>query len=489
MLLTRRFLRTTILLVFYVSALVGIGLARAGIETTGLECGLCVLFLFASWKAHGYRLLFCAVILGLCCGVWRGAQYLNRLQVYDALFYHTISIHAVASEDATYGKTKQLSFAAHDLQLSDGSKLKGKLQAGGFGVNAVFQDDVVELSGKLYPSRGSYQARMSFAKITMISHHPSIVATIRRKFIVGTQNALPEPLAPFVMGLLIGQRATLPDTTKQDLQRVGLTHIIAVSGYNLTIILQASRKMLGKRSKRMNTMCSIIMIAVFLLLAGTSASIVRAAIVSTLSIAIGYYGRPAKPLNLLALTALITAWANPAYVWGDLGWYLSFLAFYGVMVLGPLIQKRWPGKWHNSLLVSVAVESLCAEIMTLPLILFIFGQFSKVNLLANVLVVSFVPLAMLLGVIAGLAGMFLSTLSGWLAWPAVVLLNYMLDTAHILAGVSGVFVQGIGFSLPMMIASYVGLLLLTIILFNKTKNVKSAKITDRKVLTMQGIAS
>ncbi len=71
-------------------------------------------------------------------------------------------------------------------------------------------------------------------------------------------------------------------------------------------------------------------------------------------------GRGFKPLNLLTLAAVITAWANPAYMWSDLSWYLSFLAFYGVMVLGPLIQGRWPGKWHNSIIVSVALgKFLC----------------------------------------------------------------------------------------------------------------------------------
>src|SRR5579884_3472805 len=187
------------------------------------------------------------------------------------------------------------------------------------------------------------------------------------------QTALPEPLAPFAMGLLIGQRANLPAEVKQDLLMVGLTHIIAVSGYNLTIILQAGRRLLAGWSKRIATFLSLALIAVFLLLAGTSASIVRAAIVSVLSIVFAYYGRQLKPLNLLAMVAAITALAKPTYVWGDISWYLSFLAFFGVMVLAPLIQMRFPGRWHSSLLASVALESICAEVMSLPYVLYIFG--------------------------------------------------------------------------------------------------------------------
>jgi competence protein ComEC len=285
-------------------------------------------------------------------------------------------------------------------------------------------------------------------------------------------------LAPFAMGLLVGQRATLPASAKQDLLMVGLTHIIAVSGYNLTIILHASQRLMGRRSKRISTLLSFSLIGVFLLLAGASASIVRAAIVSTLSIIASYYGRSFKPLNLLALAAVITAWANPFYVWSDLSWYLSFLAFYGVMVVSPLVQTRWPGRWHQTLVGGVALESVCAEMMSLPFILYVFGQMSFIGLPANVLVVTLVPLAMLLSAVAGLAGMLASGAAGWLAWPADLLLNYMLDIAHLMAHVPRIFVQNLSLPLPAMLGLYGMIILLTTMLWHKTKPLKSDIITD-----------
>ncbi|MDL2362947.1 MAG: ComEC/Rec2 family competence protein [Patescibacteria group bacterium] len=482
-----RFKRSTLYLCLFLSILVGIGVAHWGYVVPGIWCLLLGVLAVVACVHRSFMVIVAAVLFGLSCGLWRGAAYAHRLQAYDALFYRQITVTAVASEDATYGKTKQLTFAAHNITLENGIILPGKMLVSGYGVNAVFQNDVISISGKMYPSRSANQARMSFANLSVLEEHPTLIASFRRKFIVGTQNALPEPLAPFVMGLLIGQRATLPDNIKTDLQKVGLTHIIAVSGYNLTIILQASKKVFGKRSKRISTLLSVLLIGVFLLIAGNSASIVRAAIVSLLSIAAGYYGRAFKPCNLLALAAVITAWANPAYIWSDLSWYLSFLAFYGVMVLGPLIQARWPGKWHDSLIMSIALESLCAELLTLPFILFIFGQMSKIGLLANVLVVSLVPLAMLLGAIAGLAGMYLGSIAGWFAWPAVLMLNYMLDTAHILASVPGVFINGIGFPLPALITSYVIIIMLTIVLMHKTRGQKPATITDRNEPKYRGM--
>ncbi len=412
---------------------------------------------------------------------------MHKLVDYEPFYYQKIAITARANEDALYGKTKQLAFTANDITLEDGQKLTGKIQLSGFGVNAVFQGDEVTATGKLYPGFGAYQGRMSFAVLSVTAHNPSMVSEIRRKFAAGMQTALPEPLAPFAMGLLVGQRANLPAEVKQDLLMVGLTHIIAVSGYNLTIILHASKRLLGKRSKRISTFLSLALIAVFLLLAGASASIVRAAIVSVLSIAAGYYGRAFKPLNLIAFAAAITAWANPFYIWSDLSWYLSFLAFYGVMILAPLIQIRWPSRWHDSLIAGVALESICAEIMSLPFVLYIFGQMSLIGLPANVLVVTLVPLAMLLGMVAGLAGMLTGAVAGWFAWPASLLLSYMLDIAHLMSHIPHIFIENRSLSLAGMLGLYVLITLFTIILQHKTKRLKPVTITDMNEPKVRGL--
>jgi competence protein ComEC len=482
-----RFRRTTLLLVLYLGVVGGVGLARTGLGLAGAWCWPAALLAVLSWRRHNILTLCLVLTLGLSCGWWRGSVYAHRLSIYDDYYYRKVTVRARAMNDALYGKTKQLAFDANDVLLDDGERLPGKLQLSGFGVNAVFQGDEVLASGKLYPGYGLYQGSIGFASISVAAHHPSLVGMIRQKFTAGMQTSLPEPLAPFAMGLLVGQRANLPDGVKQDLLMVGLTHIIAVSGYNLTIILHASRRLLGKRSKRIATFLSLGLIGVFLLLSGASASIVRAAIVSVLSIAADYYGRGFRPLNLICLAAAITAWANPVYVWSDLSWYLSFLAFFGVMVISPLVQARWPGGWHRSVIGGVALESICAEIMSVPFILYIFGQMSLIGLPANVLVVGLIPLAMLLGTIAGLAGMLMGASAGWLSWPAVWLLNYMLDVAHMLAALPHIFVQNRSLSLAGMLVLYAVAAGLTLVLRYKTRPPKTGTITDRNETILEGV--
>jgi competence protein ComEC len=419
------------------------------------------------------------VVATLLFGCWRGGQYMDNLARFQALYERQQTYVVTAADDATYNKYKQLSFDAYDpVVRSTGQHLTGKVSVSGFGESAVFAGDRVVVTGKLFPSRGSYQARLSYAQLHIAKRTTSLIAELRRRFQAGMQSALPEPLASFGMGLLIGQKANLPDDVYNALLMVGLVHIIAVSGYTLTIILRAGSGIFNKRSKRLSLILPLALIAVFLLFAGASASIVRAAIVSVLSVLAAYYGRSVKPLVLIMLAAAITGWMNPYYVWTDVSWYLSFLAFFGVMVLAPLVAKRLPGRWQSSLVAMVALESLCAELMTLPYVLYVFGQMSFIGLLANVLVVALVPLAMLLCLVAGLAGMLVPAIAGWVAWPARLLLTYMLDVATALSRIPHIFVQGLSLPLVQLLGLYTVAAVVVFALWNRDR--QNGTITDMR---------
>lgn len=474
-------------LVLFLSVLIGLGLARTGPGPNGGVCIIVALSVVLVVRQQRLLAIGLIALLGMMAGWWRGDIFMDRLAAFEPLYDQKITMLVRAREDAVHDhRTKQLTFEAGNLVLMNGQRLIGKIQVSGHGANMVFQGDELIVSGKLRPGFGAQQGRMSFAQLETVAHHPTLLSEIRRRFVAGAQSVLPEPLAPFVMGLLVGQRDTLPQATKDDLQKVGLTHIIAVSGANLTIILQASQRLLGRRSKRMSTFLTVGLVLVFLTLAGGSASIVRAAMVSMLSMLVGYYGRNWQPLNLILLAAAMTAWANPVYIWSDLSWYLSFLAFYGILIVSPLLQSRLPTKVHSSVLGGVALETICAEITTLPFVLYMFGEMSHVSLFANILVVSFIPIAMLLGAIAGLVGMFAGTVAGWFTWPAVLVLNYMLDVAHILASVPHAFTEGIGLSLVQMLIVYGCVCFVTAIMWYKSAN-KSAIITDMDITKRRGL--
>ncbi len=370
-------------------------------------------------------------------GIFRGAAFMLQLAPYQELVGTKVVLRGRAVNDGAYNDRRQLEFDIEDIEIIEpyNLRLPGRMRISGFGEPAVFRTDLVQAEGKMYKTRGSRQAGVSFAEINTIEHDLSKLEMLRLKFTAGMQTALPEPHASFAAGLLVGQRNTLPDAVSEQLSSVGLTHIIAVSGYNLTIIMQAVRRGLSKGSKYQATVIAVVLMSGFLLVTGFSASIVRAAIVSGLGLWAWYYGRSFKPLLLIVLSAAITAAWNPLYLWSDIGWYLSFLAFFGVLILAPLVTQKLFARREPKLFGQIAMESLCAQIMTVPLIIWIFKEISLVAPISNILIVPLVPLAMLLALIAGVAGMHFPLLAGWAAWPAKILLTYMLDMVNIISGV------------------------------------------------------
>lgn len=470
----KRFRRTTVIIWGLIAFLVGLGLARLKISISVWLIGLGFMAVVLTFKVKNMVALGCVIAFGLLLGLWRGNVYLDKLSSYKSLYYSKVSIVGKASTDGAYEKS-QLAFDLIDAQVGD-LKLVGKVGIRGFGANSVFRGDLIQAEGKLYPARGSRQATISYAKINVLQTSDSLINTLRRKFEAGMLTALPEPMASFGLGLLIGQRSTLPDSVSDELSAVGLTHIVAVSGYNLTIIIGAVYLMLKKFSKYQATAGSVLLIILFILFAGSSASIIRASIVSLLSLWAAYYGRSFKPVMLILMAATLTAAWSPLYLWSDIGWYLSFLAFYGILVLSPLLLRRIYGQKTPKILPILIIETIAAQLMTIPIVMYIFGRVSLVALPANILVVPFVPIAMALSFIAALAGMLIPSLAGWLAWPARILLTYMLDMVSLFAKIPHAL-GVINLNLTQLIALYGFVVVLCLLLWFKNKS-KNDIITD-----------
>lgn len=465
---------TTMLSVALAATLAGLGAARIWyvfdlwlLIPAGV---VCLTAYFARGK-KSYLFWATLIIFGFLLGGWRGAQYMNKLQVYDDIIGENVVLQVEAIEDAVYSERGQLTFSAVDITLVKPyeQEVVGQVSIEGRGVPMVYRGDVVRAEGKLFRRRGANQAGMNFAVMELVSTSSSPIDKLRREFAAGMQNALPEPLASFGMGLLIGQRTTLDEQITEQLTTTGLIHIVAVSGYNLTIIIGMSQRLLSKRSRYQSLVFSVSLIAVFLLMTGNSPSIVRAAIVSTLGLVAWYFGRKFRPLLLLLIAAVLTAVANPLMLWSNVGWYLSFTAFFGVLILGPLLKARLVKvDQRDKIIPSVLSETVSAQLCTLPIILFIFGRLSIVSIVANLLVVPLVPFAMLASLVAGIGGMIGVAVGSLVGLPARFLLDYMLDIAALLSRVPKASVQ-FSITLSQMIYLYGLIVFITAILWSKAK--------------------
>lgn len=467
--------RTTKITLLCVGILLGVGAAYTVKVSFGLIFVLmCIGAIGIFFKVR----LATIVVIGVVLGLLRGAAFAQQLQPLNDVIGKKVLISARVDTPSTYDDKKQLVFDVTHVHLLQpfSAELPIKMQISGFGENTILRGDTITASGKLYKKRGSKQAGISFAQLDVISHDNSPLQHVRRSFLAGMTTAIPEPHDQFAIGLLIGQKSDLPQYVVDTLQIVGLSHIIAVSGYNLTILADVSKRRLGKGSKLRGTLLSGVLVVLFVAMVGTSASIQRAALVSLLAIAAAHYGRSIKPLLLISFAAAITVILNPLSIWSDVGWYLSFLAFFGVLVISPLVQKRLYGTKEPSLLIKLCIETCSAQLMTLPIMLLLFSQLSVVSLVANILVVPLVPLAMLASFIAGLVGMAVPFAAPLVALPATWLLTYMLDISQLLSRIPHANIQT-SISLPITLVVYAGIVALLLVMQRSVRG--KIKITNR----------
>jgi competence protein ComEC len=477
--LGRRWRRTSILTVGLFAFL--IGLAAAGFGVVLHESYLMLALIVSLATIARMRTLgaLSIVLLGLVLGCLRGQSFDQRLQPLRDNYDEKVVLQVRAASDGVYTDKAQLGFDANHLEFiepDNSGVVPGRLLVEGYGAKGVFRGDVVVVEGKLRQIRGSRQGVVGFAELEVVGRDDSRLEQTRRGFVAGLSSSLSEPHASFAAGLLIGQRTTIPDNLKKQLSAAGLTHVIAVSGYNLTIIVGGAMWLMRGRSKFVTVATVVAVVGLFLLVTGFSASIVRASIVCGLSLWAWYYGRGFRPWLLIGLAAAITAGVYPLYIWTDLGWYLSFLAFAGILVLAPQVVARLFRSRQPKFIELILIETLCAQVLTLPLILYIYNEVSLISVVANMVVVPLVPLAMLCSAVAGVAGMALPQFAGWLAWPAQVLLTYMLDLVNVMSRPPGVLVHRT-LSVVGMMWLYVCIAIVIWVLTVKNRS-KHATLTD-----------
>lgn len=422
-----------ILMLQLASIAILIGLATNRLAWASVLIILLLSFAVVTTIKYREPMLLLVVVIGIFLGGNRSLAVWSDLSLYQKYFSQYVSLEGVVLDDAIYGYKKQVEFYIDNIQINNGEELPGKLRISGYGLIEVKRGDKVEVSGKLRPGYGSYQGRISYADYEVLGRTDSLIENYRHKFIADTYSVLPEPQASLGLGFLAGFRSLLPDDLEDNLSTTGLTHIVAVSGYNTTILASAVQTLLAKRGSRKQVVFATLgLLLIFMSITGAAPSIVRASVVSGLSLIAWYFGRRFRPSVLLLVSAAATAYMSPLYLWYGLGWWLSFLAFFGVLIVAPLISKRF-FKNKPGVLTQTALETTSAQLMTLPLIIWIFGKVSAIALLANLLVLPVIPLAMLTTFVAGTLAMTGMALAGIVAWPARFVLSYITDVINLLA--------------------------------------------------------
>lgn len=388
------------------------------------------------WRQARWMLAL-AALAGLLLGVSRGAYDITERTRYESLIGQTLTLGGVVYEDVDRGSRGELTLRLADVSY-EGHPLPAQVWVALRGEHDVRRSDVVQVRAKLNDGFGSFAGSMYRAELVEVRRpYPGDVALeVREDFGEKVRLGIDEPSASLGMGYLTGQRRSLPESLDDALRIAGLTHVVVASGYNLTILVRFMRRLLAKHSRYLTAFGSVLLIGSFMAVTGASPSMSRAGLVAGLALGAWYIGRKFHPVTLLAFAAAVTGLVDPSYVWGNLGWQLSFAAFAGVMILAPLGQRYFFGEAKPGNIRQILGETTAAQIVTAPLLMYSFGYFSNVALIANLFVLPLIPLAMALTFIAGLAGYVVPWAAAIIALPGQWLLDYMVWVAMTTAGQS-----------------------------------------------------
>lgn len=260
-------------------------------------------------------------------------------------------------------------------------------------------------------------------------------AEIRDRAAAGLGRGMPAREAALARGFVLGEDEEIDERTKEDFRRAGLSHLLAVSGQNVTLLALLAMPLLGALGipLRERLFWLLALIAVYVPVAGAGPSIQRAGVMGALGLLATLGGRRTSRLYALALAAVVTLTIDPG-VAADVGWQLSFAAVLGILLLATPLRERivaflGPGSWRRALAEGVAV-TVAATLATAPLIAFHFETVSTTTLVANVLALPAVAPAMWLGMcsagLSQLPGLPLEPLNGLNA----ILLAYVAQVAE-----------------------------------------------------------
>lgn len=405
-------------------------------------------------------LLVGVLLMTSALGMWRASISLGEVKQDGLVQYHGQTVSLVGVVDA------EPDLRANQVKLTVAAEFDGDTRplSGSILVSTTLYPEYhygdrvhircrVEEPGIIQSDDGrdfDYGRYLSLAHIYSVCFKPEMqviesglghpiqagLIEIKRQFIARISSVIVEPEASFAAGLLVGAKQSLPESVRAAFSMTGTSHIIALSGYNITIIGVCIQQLCNFLwiPRRYAFWVALGAIVFFVLLTGAAASVTRAGIMGGLVLLARQLGRMSRIAQALILAAGIMIWINPPVLLYDIGFQLSFLATIGLVYVSPLFERalRWVPELF-ALRASLAA-TLSAIVMTLPIIAYYFGNISLIAPVVNVLVLPSIPIAMGLGFITGVLGFVVPFLGVWCGWLTWALLHGILALIEWCAG-------------------------------------------------------
>jgi competence protein ComEC len=258
-------------------------------------------------------------------------------------------------------------------------------------------------------------------------------------------HSLPEPGASLLTGILLGDARGLPPEVSNAFSRVGASHIIAISGFNMAVLSGVIMGLLTRFHVRPRwaALIGLSIIAVYTIFVGASPSVLRASVMSSMLVIGALIKRKTYVPTSIAFVAVLLSALNPTVLW-DVGFQLSLFATLGLSLFATPFSQRFtillahafPRRTTiilSDFLAEPIVVSLAAQVTTLPLIILYFGRLSLVSLIVNLLVIPVQTVLLVLGLAATIISFLIPVIAQLLYWLDLILLSWTISVVRLFA--------------------------------------------------------
>lgn len=367
-------------------------------------------------------LFFLFISLGILLGQYNLAQKISRSEAFQDFISQRESFTGIVkevgqTENSTYlilnlkgeqnYKVKIITAKSQKYMAGDILSFKGQIVSGNVLLPETKEKLNKSFNTEIKNSLHGIEGEVAFPKIETLGRETNFFYTFKNsknKFVNILNETSPKIVASLSAGATLGEAYLFPQTDLENFRYAGLSHLIVLSGFNITIvILFFGIIFLALNLKlKLRIFLSLLTIIIFIIFVGGEPSIVRAGIMGSLLLLANLFGKQYVAKQGLFLSAFGMLLFNPAIAPYDISFHLSFLATFAILYGLPILDnyKIWQTQNLHSKFFRNTIEifkiTLVIQILILPYLAFTFQKISTLGILSNILVVPVIPIIMLL---------------------------------------------------------------------------------------------
>ncbi len=373
---------------------------------------------------------FALFFIGMICGVFRTRLFEQHVS-YDLRAWEGESIAftgMIVSSPIGNGSTQKFTVKVFTIKDNNKDKeIEGNVLMSVGLFPQYHYGDMVQVRGKIkkpevindgtsgsvfnyprYLTKSGVTETMSFGSVKSIGENKGNIVKkslygIRDAFVKAITRILPEPQAGLLSGIVLGTQTLAPALTN-NFRIAGLSHIVVLSGYNITIVAESLLSIALYFTPGGAAFIALGGVALFVVMAGAGASAVRAGVMASIALVGKRFGKTYDAGRALFFASFLMVLWNPYTLMYDPSFHLSFLATFGMIYVSPLVLERMEFVTERFGFREILGTTLAVTFFVLPYILFMSGSLSIYSIPANIVILPFVPLTMAVGLVTAVFG-------------------------------------------------------------------------------------